>query len=49
MILSSLHHSDHKSPQVRAVVSPRQTQYLARLALDNHTKEDACRIRYDSY
>lgn len=49
MILSSLHHSDHKSPQVRAVVSPRQTQYLARLALDNHTKEDAYRIRYDSY
>src|ERR1700688_1281710 len=49
MILSPLHHSGHESPQLRAVGSPRQTQYLARLALDRQTKEDAYRIRYDSY
>jgi hypothetical protein len=49
MILSPLHHSSHESPQLRAVGSPRQTQYLARLALDRQTKEDAYRIRYDSY
>jgi hypothetical protein len=49
MILSSLHHSGGESQQVRAAVSPRPTRYLARLALDRQTKEDAYRLRYDSY
>lgn len=35
--------------QVRAVVPLRQTQYSARLALDLRTRQDAYRLRYDSY
>jgi hypothetical protein len=34
---------------VRAVVPLRHTQYSARLALDDRTKEDAYRLRYASY
>jgi hypothetical protein len=49
MILSSLRHSDHETHPLRAVVPPRPTQYFARLALDPHTREDAYRLRYDSY
>jgi len=34
---------------VTALAPLRQTQYSARLALDRRTKEDAYRLRYDSY
>jgi hypothetical protein len=35
--------------RVRAVIPLRQTQYTARLAVDRGTRQDAYRLRYDSY
>jgi hypothetical protein len=35
--------------QIRSVVPLAQSQYSARLALDPRTKQDAYRLRYDSY
>lgn len=49
MIFPSSHRSGHESSQVRAFLPPRQTPYAARLALDPQTREDAYRLRYESY
>jgi hypothetical protein len=39
----------YEARQIRTVVPLIQSQYSARLALDHRTKQDAFRLRYDSY
>ncbi|WP_239992450.1 N-acyl amino acid synthase FeeM domain-containing protein [Rhodopila globiformis] len=49
MLLSLTRHSAGVSRQAHANVPAGQSQYFARLALDDQTRRDAYRLRYDSY
>ena len=49
MILSPLPHSGHNPRSFVRLLHQGRLWTLARLALDRQTKEDAYRIRYDSY